>query len=100
MDKILQRGKERGWPEFWEDMEALNVGRPVVVKRVTEHVDCSIVPHIQMIVDNGTAYLVEEEDTDGANNSGRGSVYFDVVVIEATPFTFSSLPKRQSTTIG
>ena len=94
-DKILARAKETGQDpiqlarafekEFWEDMDALNVLRPDVVTRVTEHVDCTIVPYIQRIVDNGMAYVLPDADND---NSGSGedvvdSVYFDVGAFES-----------------
>jgi cysteinyl-tRNA synthetase len=76
-DKILARSKERNIPalqlaeyyerEFWRDMDALNVMRPTIVTRVTDHVESSIIPYIQRIMDNGMAYRI---DNDG--------VYFDV----------------------
>ena len=51
-------------------MEVLNVGRLDVVSRVTEHMDCSIVPYIHTIVDDGMVYLVEEADSDYDGGSG------------------------------
>jgi len=76
-DKILARAKERNIPplelaecyeqEFWIDMDALNVMRPSIVTRVTDHVECSIIPYIQRIVDNGMAYRILND-----------GVYFDV----------------------
>lgn len=58
--------------EFWRDWDALNLLRPHVVTRVTEHVRESIVPYIRQLVENGTAY----ED-------GDGDVYFDVQAFES-----------------
>jgi cysteinyl-tRNA synthetase len=53
--------------EFWRDWDALNLLRPHVVTRVTEHVAESIVPYVRQLVENGTAY-----------DAGNGDVYFDV----------------------
>ena len=97
-DKILARAKETGQDpiqlarkfekEFWEDMDALNVLRPDVVTRVTEHVDCTIVPYIQRIVDNGLAYVLPDGDEDDDRSSGNddavNSVYFDVDAFESS----------------
>ena len=97
-DKILARAKETGQDpiqlarkfekEFWEDMDALNVLRPHVVTRVTEHVDCTIVPYIQRIVDNGLAYVLpdgdEDDDRSGGNDDAVNSVYFDVGAFESS----------------
>ena len=94
-DKILARAKETGQDpiqlarafekEFWEDMDALNVLRPDVVTRVTEHVDCTIVPYIQRIVDNGMAYVLPDGDDDGSGeNDTANSVYFDVGAFESS----------------
>eukprot|EP00562_Extubocellulus_spinifer_P010820 CAMPEP_0178496010 /NCGR_PEP_ID=MMETSP0696-20121128/13876_1 /TAXON_ID=265572 /ORGANISM="Extubocellulus spinifer, Strain CCMP396" /LENGTH=783 /DNA_ID=CAMNT_0020124239 /DNA_START=27 /DNA_END=2378 /DNA_ORIENTATION=+ len=93
-DKILNRAKETGQDpialarkferEFWEDMDALNVLRPDVVTRVTEHVDCTIVPYIQKIIDNGMAYALSDgngDEVDGATITS--SVYFDVGAFES-----------------
>jgi cysteinyl-tRNA synthetase len=76
-DKILQRAKElnvspiqlaqKYEEEFWSDMDALHVMRPTVITRVTEHVESTIIPYIQTLLDKGMAYI-----------SKCGSVYFDV----------------------
>lgn len=96
-DKILARAKETGQDpiqlarafekEFWEDMDALNVLRPDVVTRVTEHVDCTIVPYIQRIVDNGMAYVLPDGDDENGRsgeNDAVHSVYFDVGAFESS----------------
>ena len=81
-DKILSRAKENGVSpialarkfeqEFWEDMEALNVMRPTIVTRVTDHVESSIIPYIGKIEENGMAYVIPDD-----------GVYFDVRAFEA-----------------
>jgi cysteinyl-tRNA synthetase len=58
--------------EFWRDWDALNLLRPHVVTRVTEHVSGSIVPYVRKLVQNGTAY-----------EAGDGDVYFDVRAFES-----------------
>ena len=80
-DKILNRAKERNVhpialaqkyeAEFWEDMDSLNVMRPTIVTRVTDHVEDSIIPYIETIMAGGMAY------------ERKGSVYFDVKAFEA-----------------
>jgi len=110
-DKIIQRsmensknndsesnGKEEVDPlalaryyenEFWSDMKLLNVMKPDVICRVSEHVTDTIVPYIQQIVDGGMAYVIPEdegEDSDGdteRNETQQGSVYFDVRAFES-----------------
>lgn len=92
-DKILARALELGVDplslarkyeaEFWQDMDALNVLRPNVVTRVTEHVDGSIVPYVERIVENGMAYVMPEGDSGVGDDDGTGSVYFDVRAFEA-----------------
>lgn len=92
-DKILNRAKETGQDpialarkferEFWEDMDALNVLRPDVVTRVTEHVDCTIVPYIQKIIDNGMAYALSDGNGDEVDGTTTSSVYFDVGAFES-----------------
>ena len=76
--------------EFWSDMKLLNVMKPDVICRVSEHVTDTIVPYIQQIVDGGMAYVIlEEEDGEGVNNekeenkTQQGSVYFDVRAFES-----------------
>jgi len=93
-DKILARAKETGQDpiqlarafekEFWEDMDALNVLRPDVVTRVTEHVDCTIVPYIQRILDNGLAYVLPDGDNNRSGEDTVDSVYFDVGAFESS----------------
>ena len=63
--------------EFWQDMDRLNVLRPDVICRVSEHVTSTIVPYIQQIVDGGLAYVITEEE-----ETKNGSVYFDVRAFE------------------
>ena len=79
-DKILNRAKERNMhpialarkyeAEFWEDLDALNVMRPTIITRVTDHVEDSIIPYIETIMEGGMAY------------EHKGSVYFDVKAFE------------------
>lgn len=63
--------------EFWQDMDHLNVLRPDVICRVSEHVESTIVPYIQQILDGGMAYVLPENDL-----QNEGSVYFDVRAFE------------------
>jgi cysteinyl-tRNA synthetase len=80
-DKLFNRAKELGTDpvalarhyerEFWHDMEALHVQRPDVVVRVTESVSDIIVPYIEKIINNGMAYVAQDQ-----------SVYFDVRAFE------------------
>jgi cysteinyl-tRNA synthetase len=58
--------------EFWRDWDALNLLRPHMVTRVTEHVSESIVPYVRTLLENGTAY-----------EAGDGDVYFDVRTFES-----------------
>jgi len=67
--------------EFWQDMDSLNVLRPDVVCRVSEHVEQTIVPYIEMILKGGMAYVIPEDGDDSAQQQ-RGSVYFDVRAFE------------------
>ena len=86
-DKIIQRAKEtnvdpkdlakRYEKEFFEDMKALNVMYPTVVTRVTDNIECSIIPYIEQIIKNGMAYVLPD-----STNSKFGSVYFDVQAFE------------------
>ncbi|KAL7538638.1 hypothetical protein ACHAXR_008707 [Thalassiosira sp. AJA248-18] len=91
--------------EFWQDMDALNVLRPDVICRVSEHVEETIVPYIQEIVEGGMAYVLpecgDEANNDESNNNDdddmvqqqqeqqqppptpQGSVYFDVRAFES-----------------
>ena len=67
--------------EFWSDMELLNVRKPDVICRVSEHVVDTIVPYIQQIVEGGMAYVIPEgEGQEGEEE--EGSVYFDVRAFE------------------
>jgi cysteinyl-tRNA synthetase len=80
-DKILIRAKElnvspldlakKYEKEFFEDMDALNVMRPTIITRVSEHVESSIIPYIEKIISNDMAYITND-----------GSVYFDVRAFE------------------
>ncbi|KAL3808681.1 hypothetical protein ACHAXA_009234 [Cyclostephanos tholiformis] len=119
-DKIIRRSREMGISdplslarmyeyEFWEDMDALNVLRPDVICRVSEHVESTIVPYVATLLRGGMARrrrrrrrggggknkyddfdrAEEGKDEDDAPPSGRdrkrrwGSVYFDVRAFEA-----------------
>lgn len=64
--------------EFWQDMDRLNVLRPDVICRVSEHVEQTIVPYIEQIVNGGMAYVIPEDDDEQI-----GSVYFDVRAFES-----------------
>ena len=113
-DKIIQRAKERNISpkelaeqyeiDFFQDMDALNVMRPTIVTRVTDHVHASIIPYIQQIIDNGMAYVVNEdeetndddEEESGSSNMTMGSVYFDVRAFEAATGTINKYGKLAS----
>ncbi|KAL7553224.1 hypothetical protein ACHAWF_016492 [Thalassiosira exigua] len=92
-DKIIARSFENGEDpvslarrmeaEFWEDMDALNVLRPDVICRVSEHVEGTIVPYIERIVEGGMAYVIPEEEEDGGGDDEENDVYFDVRAFEA-----------------
>lgn len=81
--------------EFWSDMDQLNVLRPNVICRVSEHVESTIVPYVAQILEGGMAYVVHEEEEaiieDGSGDSSsrtrsstlHGSVYFDVRAFES-----------------
>ena len=93
-DKILARAAEMGEgtdpialarryeAEFWADLDGLNVLRPDVITRVTEHVEGAIVPYIGRMVDGGMAYVLKD-DNEGDGGGGSSSVYFDVAAFEA-----------------
>jgi cysteinyl-tRNA synthetase len=66
--------------EFWQDMDRLNVLRPDIVCRVSEHVESTIVPYIEQILKGGMAYVIPEGDD---NTQQNGSVYFDVRAFES-----------------
>ena len=93
-DKIIQRSREMAGDstdnhadpialarhyehEFWQDMDHLNVLRPDVICRVSEHVESTIVPYIRQILDGDMAYVIPEDSSDNI-----GSVYFDVRAFE------------------
>ena len=57
--------------EFWSDMELLNVRKPDVICRVSEHVVDTIVPYIQQIVEGGMAYVIPEGGQEG-EEEGEG----------------------------
>lgn len=73
--------------EFWSDMDQLNVLRPNVICRVSEHVESTIVPYVAQILEGGMAYVVREDDEEEiegeSRNSPHGSVYFDVRAFES-----------------
>ena len=99
-DKILQRAKElqispyqlvqKYEEEFWKDMDDLHVMRPTLITRVTEHVESTIIPYIQTLMDKGIAYRIsttttEESDSiyTNPNTTKHGSsIYFDVQKFE------------------
>lgn len=104
-DKIIQRAEERNVSplelakeyenDFFEDMKALNVMYPTIVTRVTDHVDSSIIPYIEKIIENGMAYILPDHDCEeeyevGEKDQGSysrikyGSVYFDVRAFETS----------------
>mmetsp|Transcript_11183 Transcript_11183/g.23532 ORF Transcript_11183/g.23532 Transcript_11183/m.23532 type:complete len:718 (-) Transcript_11183:24-2177(-) len=75
--------------EFWQDLECLHVLPPDVVCRVSEHVEETIVPYIEKIMEGGMAYIIPENEMrqspSGDGNEGgnvEGSVYFDVRAFE------------------
>ncbi|KAL7466496.1 hypothetical protein ACHAXS_006794 [Conticribra weissflogii] len=76
--------------EFWQDLEYLHVLPPDVVCRVSEHVEETIVPYIEKIMEGGMAYMIPENEmrqspTVHGNETGKveGSVYFDVRAFES-----------------
>ena len=79
-DKIIKKSNETGESctaitekyidEFHNEMDALNVLRPSVEPKATEHID-HIIRFIQMLIDKGKAYHVE-----------GGDVYFSIESFE------------------
>lgn len=72
--------------EFWQDLSLLNVMKPDVICRVSEHVTETIVPYIQQIVDGGMAYVIPEEglgEEITQQQPHQGSIYFDVRAFES-----------------
>jgi cysteinyl-tRNA synthetase len=63
--------------EFWRDWDALNLLRPDVVTRVSEHVDSDIVPYIERLVERGMAYNLDDD-----YDESTAGVYFDVRAYE------------------
>ena len=59
--------------EFWQDMDSLNIKRPMVITRVTEYID-KMIKYIEKLEDDGFAYC------------SNGSVYFDVDEYEKRGF--------------
>lgn len=73
LNRIIAKGKERGYTNrdqyskmtryyeelFWADMSLLNVQRPNVVLRVTEHMP-EILQFIETIINSGYAYVVDD----------------------------------------
>lgn len=74
-DKIIRRGintqtdfrtiAKQFEHEFWLDMASLNVEKPLIITRVSEHIQ-SIESFVKTLVDSGMAYTTKD-----------GSVYFD-----------------------
>ncbi|XP_046977660.1 probable cysteine--tRNA ligase, mitochondrial [Vanessa cardui] len=74
-DKIIKKGHETKTDyrtvakmyehEFWMDMSSLNVEKPMIVTRVSEHI-VTISQFIKGLIDSGMAYVTKD-----------GSVYFD-----------------------
>lgn len=74
-DKIIKKGIETKTHfknvakqfehEFWLDMSSLNVEKPLIVTRVSEHINC-IENFVKHLIASNQAYVV-----------GDGSVYFD-----------------------
>lgn len=70
-DKIIKRANELGKEcidisekyikEFHDEMDALNVLRPTIEPKATEHID-DIIAFIQLLIDKGKAYYVEGSD--------------------------------------
>ncbi|MBN1807822.1 MAG: cysteine--tRNA ligase [Planctomycetes bacterium] len=70
-DKIIRRAKDEGSTEreisqkyineYFEDMDALNVGRADIYPKATEHVQ-EMIDLVQKLLDNGYAYRVGEAD--------------------------------------
>jgi cysteinyl-tRNA synthetase len=87
--------------KFWTDLDALNCLRPHVVVRVSEHVDDSIIPYIQTLIDKGMAYQQLQElddknnnnnnDSNLATNDEQGGVLFDVVAFEQADHKYGKL---------
>lgn len=72
--------------EFWQDLSLLNVMKPDLICRVSEHVTETIVPYIQQIVDGGMAYVIPEEglgEEITQQQPHQGSIYFDVRAFES-----------------
>ncbi|XP_053604959.1 probable cysteine--tRNA ligase, mitochondrial [Plodia interpunctella] len=74
-DKIIKKGNDTNTDfrviakqyehEFWKDMTSLNVEKPMIITRVSEHMTC-IEHFVQKIIHSEMAYV-----------AGDGSVYFD-----------------------
>ncbi|KAM3957089.1 cysteine--tRNA ligase-like protein, mitochondrial [Aphomia sociella] len=74
-DKIIKKGNETNTDfrtvakqyehEFWNDMASLHVEKPLIITRVSEHINC-IESFIMKIIDSGIGYTATD-----------GSVYFD-----------------------
>ncbi|MBF0211554.1 MAG: cysteine--tRNA ligase [Desulfamplus sp.] len=70
-DKIINRANETGKDpieisekyikEFHNEMDALNVLRPTIEPKATEHIN-DIINFVQMLIDKGKAYYVEGSD--------------------------------------
>ncbi|CAH2229988.1 jg25549 [Pararge aegeria aegeria] len=74
-DKIIQKGLETKTDfrtiakkyehEFWLDMSSLNIEKPMIISRVSDHISC-ISQFVQSLIDSGMGYTAKD-----------GSVYFD-----------------------
>ncbi|CAH0719838.1 unnamed protein product, partial [Brenthis ino] len=74
-DKIIKRGNEtksdfrmvakKYEHEFWIDMASLNIEKPMIVTRVSDHID-TISNFVKGLIDSGITYIAKD-----------GSVYFD-----------------------
>lgn len=70
--------------EFWEDVKKLNIVRPDVVVRVTDHIPV-ISDFIKKILDSGKAYIVDD-----------GSVYFDLIKCKDNYGKLAPLPTENT----
>lgn len=74
-DKIIKKGLETNTDfktvakkyehEFWMDISSLNIEKPMIIARVSEHIE-TISQFIKGLIDSGLAYVAKD-----------GSVYFD-----------------------
>lgn len=88
-DKIIKKGIDKNTHftavakqyehEFWLDMSSLNIEKPLIITRVSEHIN-SIESFVQGLLDSGMAYVAD-----------NGSVYFDTSKFP----TYGKLQKMQ-----